>query len=711
MTFLASIAFTNPLLLLGLAGASLPVLAHLLNRRTRRTIVFPTIRLLRESRASQSRLYRLRRYILMALRCLAVAAIALAFARPLWLERGTPAVAPGKGAALVLILDNSVSSAQQVGGMRLIDSMRAVAGRILGALEQGTDLAGVIYASAQPRSVLPQLSTNVPALRADLDHLSPSQERADLQEAIAEAGRMLAGHVGQRRVVLLSDMQRTNWSDMTLKGPAEELLPEGTVLTVIPIEGSGPENACLTLGRCQPVQPVAGQPAKLSVHVCNYAGRPRTVRVEAAVDGRAAGAKDVELQAWDAADAAFEVVLDSPGQHQVVFSSGPDALAADNVCYLVVNTVRRIPVAVVADENPNQNDLSTYYLIRALAPTGDMSDAIEVRHLTSGDLTFARIADAEAVLVGSAGKLSADALAALHMYANQGGAVILFCGEGPVAENLLALNSLTRHGDLLPWTPGPPRDLAKDGGFLTITGGVWDSPLLKEFDEASQLALKQVRFGRVWSTGPLRQGATALLTYSDGTPALASQNVGAGKIVVANFSAAMGASNLGKYGTIVALIQGLVEGLRPTQDWRAQATVGQSFSFPVQSPAAVTPAQIKVVGPDEQSFVPELVGDHQRFLVHFPAVPLPGFYLIKHGTEVLSVAAVNLDGREGDLRRMDEQTLRDRLENDRSTVQVKSSQSEGPILNVRGRPLWPWCVLAAMILVGLELALLGVWKR
>ena len=710
MTLLASIAFINPWLLAGLAGASLPVLAHLLTRRTRKRIVFPTIRLLRESRASQSRLYRLRRWILMALRCLAVAGIALAFARPVWLERGTPAVAPGKGSAVVLILDNSASSAQQTGGVRLVDSMRALADRVLGTLEQGTDLAGVIYASAQPQAVLPQLSTNLPALRKELENLQPSQERADLLEAISAAGKMLADHVGQRRVVVLSDMQRTNWSDVTLKGPAAELLPEGTVLTVLPIEAGEPENTCLTLGRCQPVQPIAGQPAQVSVHVCNYADRARTVRVEAAVDGRPAGAKDVELKAHDAADAGFEVVLNSPGQHQVVFSTAPDALLVDNACFLVVNTVRRVPVAVVGDENPNQNDLATYYLIRALAPAGDQSDAIDVRHLSSADLTFARIADAEAVLVGSVGRLSPDALGALHMYANQGSAVVFFCGDGPVAENLLGLNGLARHGDILPWIPGPPRDLAKDGGFLTIASGAWDAPVLKEFDAPSQQALKQIRFGRVWSTGPLKPGATALLTYSDGTPALASQNVGAGKVVVANFSAAMGASNLGKYGTIVALMQGLVESLRPSQDWRAQAAVGQSFSFLAASPTAVTPAQVRVVGPDGGSIAPQIAGDNLRFLVHFPPVRLPGFYRIVHGAETLSVAAVNVDGREGDLRRMDEGTLRGHLENDRSTLQVKSAQARGPVLNVRGRPLWPWCVLAGMIFVGVELLLLGIWK-
>jgi hypothetical protein len=280
-----------------------------------------------------------------------------------------------------------------------------------------------------------------------------------------------------------------------------------------------------------------------------------------------------------------------------------------------------------------------------------------------------------------------------------------------VAENLLAINGLTRHGELLPWIPGPPRDLAKDGGFLTVAGGAWDSPALREFDAPSQLALKQIRFGRVWSTGPLRTGATALLTYSDGTPALASQNVGAGKVVVANFSAAMGASNLGKYGTIVALMQGLVEALRPSQDWQAQATAGQSFSFFAQSATAVTASAVRVIGPDGKAFTPQLTGDSRRFLVQFPPPELPGFYRIVHGGETLSTAAVNLDGREGDLRRMDEQTLRDHLENDRATLQVKLEQSRGPILSVRGLPLWNWCVLAAMVFVGVELLLLGIWKR
>jgi len=60
---------------------------------------------------------------------------------------------------------------------------------------------------------------------------------------------------------------------------------------------------------------------------------------------------------------------------------------------------------------------------------------------------------------------------------------------------------------------------------------------------------------------------------------------------------------------------------------------------------------------------------------------------------------------------MDEQTLRDRLAGRGHLLQVKGSQMKGEILNLRGRPMWAWCVLAAMVFIALELGLLGLWKR
>ena len=711
MPYLANITFTSPAMLTGMALAGLPVLAHLLTRRTRKKIVFPTVRLLRESVASQSRLYRLRKWLLLILRCLAIALIAWAFARPVWMERNLQAPTGDKGVALVLVLDVSASSSQQAEGVSLITAMRAVAGRTLDALAEGADLANIVYASAHPHAAFPQFSNNLPAVRQELQQLAPTSERANLPEAFALAGRILKEHAGQKRLVVISDMQRTNWSEITLKDSGAELLPVGTRLTVVPVQASEVENVGLSNPRASPVQPIANRPFQLMAHAANYAPRDRVVQVEATVDGRSVGAQSVSLKAWEGRDVSFEATLDKPGMHNVVFSVPPDDLAVDNQAYLVVKAVSRVPVAVVGDDNPNQQGSAAYFLTRALAPRGTMGDDLEVRPLAGADLTYGRISDAEAVLVGYVGTLGKEALEALYMYAVQGGGVVIFCGEGPVAENMLAFGALAKQGDLLPWMPTMQRDLPKEGGLLRLGEGAWRSDLLADFDEQSQLAIKQIRFTRVWSTSPLKANAVALMTFTDSTPALTLQYVGAGKVVLANFSPALSCSDLGKYGSFVALTHSLVNYLRLRQDWRTGALAGDPFRITLTAQKEAQGAKFAVTGPDERPCEVQLAVEPTEVQVSIPRPTMPGFYRIVKGEQTVSQAAVNVDPRESDLRRIEEEVVRDHLRNDKLALEIHGPQTEGPVLRVRGQPLWQWFMFAAMAAIAVELILLGIWKK
>src|SRR5580704_2121687 len=201
---LAFLELTTPALLGGLALLSLPIVAHLLNRRSRHAIVFPTIQLLRASVATQSWFYRLRRWILLLLRCLAVAMIVFAFCRPVWLDARTKRADAGKGAAVVLLIDTSASTAQRAEEVGVMSELRATGIRTLDSLRVGTDVANVVLATAHPRAVYPKLSANVPGLRDELSRLEPTFYRADLLQAIALAGQLLTAHDGERRLVVLS---------------------------------------------------------------------------------------------------------------------------------------------------------------------------------------------------------------------------------------------------------------------------------------------------------------------------------------------------------------------------------------------------------------------------------------------------------------------------------------------------------------------------
>ena len=76
------VRFLTPLFLAGLAAVAIPVALHLMRRHADPIVPFGALRLISRTPVEQIRRRRLRELLLLALRCAALALLALAFARP-----------------------------------------------------------------------------------------------------------------------------------------------------------------------------------------------------------------------------------------------------------------------------------------------------------------------------------------------------------------------------------------------------------------------------------------------------------------------------------------------------------------------------------------------------------------------------------------------------------------------------------------------------
>ena len=190
--------------------------------------------------------------------------VALAFAQPFW--QSALATPQGQAAAVVLIVDSSASARQERDGMRFWHTLQASAERTIGALTPGLDVVNVIEASSNPRPLLPKLTPNLAAAANEVRTLQPTFERADLPRALSLAGEQLARHTGGRRLVILSDLQRSNWAALIDGSPVP--LPSGTQVTVVEPSVEPPENVALSAPRAFPPQPLVGQPVQLVVRAC-----------------------------------------------------------------------------------------------------------------------------------------------------------------------------------------------------------------------------------------------------------------------------------------------------------------------------------------------------------------------------------------------------------------------------------------------------------
>ncbi len=74
--------FSNVSLLFGGALLAIPIVLHLVMRQQPRHLEFPALRFLKQRKEANQRRMRLRHWVLLALRCLAIAALALTLARP-----------------------------------------------------------------------------------------------------------------------------------------------------------------------------------------------------------------------------------------------------------------------------------------------------------------------------------------------------------------------------------------------------------------------------------------------------------------------------------------------------------------------------------------------------------------------------------------------------------------------------------------------------
>ncbi|MFV0445715.1 MAG: BatA domain-containing protein [Planctomycetaceae bacterium] len=714
---LSLLTLTTPLLLGGLSLLALPLIAHWLHRRSQRTLVFPSIALLLEVVAQQSQFQRLKRWLLLLLRLVAVACIVLAFTRPVWqTSNAKGAMSANASAAVVAILDVSLSTGQQAGGPSDLEQLKGQLGIILDGLEPGLDLAGVVPADGTPRGLYPQLTANLGGLRSQIQQLQPGYERADFVAALAVAGKLLGNHAGPRRLVILSDLQRTNWSELLAMDNLRELLPADTELQVVGSSGKPPDNVALSWPRHFPSLPLAGEPVDLSVHVVNYSAAIHQVRILCEGQSSAVAATadrldpvTVPLGPREEREVTFRLSELSADRSATRFvTTADDGLLMDNEAWLSVESTARTAVIVLSDDDPSTPGSAAYYLSRALAPTEEDKSRFAPQSMQPAEISRQALARAKVVVIGYTGDLTESAAAALVDFVRAGGGLVIFSGEGPVDRNLQRLDKTAGVGTFLPWTPGPSRLASGGRDEQHLGNGRWHSRWLRSFDEQSQYALQQIHFDRTWTAGALSSATDVLLGFSDGSPAVGTRPFGNGVVAVANFSPESTTSDLARHGAFVALTQSLVQGATLQGTDHEQPNVGESWTWPHRFTAAEAEG-LTVTGPDDQPVaLTSRLSGHEVSL-SLARLARPGLYRLQRGSQTLHSVAVGLDPRESDLQRIRAQDLERHLQLAGADVIAGVNSPAGETL--RGRPLWGEFLTAALAAIGLELFLLGWWRR
>ncbi len=683
-------SFLNSALLPGLVLlAGLPLLIHLLNLQFPRLFEFSSVKHIRETIAQRSRLFRWRHLLLLLLRTLFLVLLLLAFLKPL-IPRFGSAADRQTGRSVLIVIDHSLSMEHKGGGVSSRQRAESEADKILAALG-ADDTVNVITAGQVPKSCFFELSRNHADAKRFVEELKPGLSRANFNQANALAARLLAKDAGRPEIYYLSDFQRRNWANVDFTP-----LPPNARFFFVDVAPPKPDNRAIIGASINQSQVLAGDTVTLEIEVGNFRDQPMQEPIKVVLDARTSFEKEVAVAPWSTAKVTVPVPPGGPGLHLCEISLAPDDLALDDRFFLTIPVMEKEGILIVSDTPDPEKD-AALFLKTALNPYEDLAGSLLPDQVPAAGLTSAKLAAVKKIFFTRTGRLNDAACKLVADFIFHGGGVVYFLDGENDAANLAGFEKAVATS-ALPLKLGARRVAKNVGtGAQQIIKGDFKSRYLRLFRGPMRQNLALLEFYDIYDAGSTGTGSI-LLTYADDTPAMASFNHGLGTLLFMNFSVSEFSSNLARQRIFPAWMQEIVKNITSDEPLPGSSLLGEPITDevwkseleknPMRKPSGEL-LEVKAEAMGERvgiSFVPDELG----------------FYLMR-GSRLLHAYGVNPPPDESDLRPIDRALLPEQLgENGRQGFFVQGHEDFANL--ILGKPIFHWFILAAVIMLLVELA-------
>ncbi len=727
--------FINPWLLWGLALVGVPVVIHLLTRRRHKRVMWAAMDFLLEADKQTRKRVRLENILLLLLRCLVVMLIVLLVSRPWWEPRGAGALAEGvlggEAREYVLVLDDSPSmGVKQGAGTTFAQMVRGVREFLNELAEGGGGRGDVVTLLRTSRMDEPMVNrqgvsrSKVEEWSAMLEGLEPGDMPARWEQVLGQVKTIMSGESGglARQVYLLTDLREGDWrlggeSDAT-GGGVGVLLRDISRLaerTIVLMQGEEhPDNLAVTQVAVTDRHVTAGVDTRVQVKVTNY-GRaavgqvPVTLQVNGAAGQRAVIER---LGVGEAVTLPMRVIFAEAGNYQVQAQISSDNLPGDNVGRLAAWVKPGVSVLVVQGQGLGSGGVSdTFFLERALQPRGAVNSGNVVRVVTESRLEAMDLGAYDVVILANLMRVGERQVEALEKWVKAGGLLVGFAGDQ--VEAAVYNQWLHREGQgLLPGRLTEARGDTSKERFWGLELAEPGHELLRVFTGSQNPFLNQVKVFRHWGLA-MAEGATGVLLSlqeAERSAVLVEKRFGEGRAVWWMVGADTRWSNWPGDASFVVLMLEMVRAYARGAEDGMNLRVGELLEYRLN--ASRYRPETSVTGPDGAVVrVPGVPGgaegdeDATALWVRLAATQRQGFYDLAltelDGQVVTKSYAVNLPGDEGNLRRVELQSLQSAAGD--GVVMEEGRPRVGGAVTTAGRvELWRGLVLMLLVTLMVE---------
>jgi len=679
--------FIYPQFLWALLAIAVPIIIHLFNFRKFKKVYFSDVRLLRQVELETSKKSNIKHLLILLMRILAITALVLAFAQPLWKKEGQ---ANSVGEKLVTVyVDNSLSMNNSWTEFTLLDHAKKQARTLAQSFAQ-SDKFQLITNEFDP---VHQRFLTKEQFLTEVDEIEISSNTRRLDQIEQKQLDFLKKEYAQNKYAFyLSDFQRSTAN-------LGQLEMDSTIqLTFVPILPESIGNVFIdSVWFDSPVRMV-NKKEQLFVKLVNSTSDDLQVKLELSLNGQVKGLVNADVLMNSEKVVTLDYVIQNPGkvEGKLSVSEYPNPTAIFDDTYYFSYLLKEESKVLVINELPE-------YLA---AKNGSINQLFsndpffKVTNVVSSSINYGLFAESDLIILNEVKQYTSGLISQLLTYCEAGGSILYIPSSQP---------DLTSNNELL-LAGASGRITKKDTANTKISYLELENPFFKD---VFQKTPKNMDLPVVLQSYVIRFSGKSsrqnLMKTQNGHPFLVESTIGKGKFFSLSVSLSSSFSTFTSHSLFVTTLLRIAESSGVNQEIALTTETGK---LRIRE-EGISGENIRIVGRRQQlEFIPEteLVGGELEVFLN-GELSESGNYEVVSQEKVVAAFGVNYHRDESDF---EGYTLED-LQPFAAQPWVKlldvsalRNSGESSQFKDSSRKLWKWFVLLALVFLVCEILLIKI---
>lgn len=687
--------FLNPLVLLGLLAASIPIIIHLLNLRKLKVIEFSTLQFLKEMQKNKMRKIKLKQLILLALRVAAIIFLVLAFSRPTIKSVSLAGFGSQVKSTVIILFDNTLSMSLADKRGDYIQQAKRIGQEILNLTQEGDEIYFLKISELSPAAeVYSPISKSL--AEKSINGTEISYVSNDYESSFIAASRILESTKNfSREIFLISDLQKNNLKSNPTN--LSNLIDGNSKVYFINIGENKHINYSVDSMNSNDKIFELKKPVNFSASITNHSSsNVNDLSTSIYFNKSKVAQRGIDISSEETHIAEFSGRSIRSGHVEVRIEMEDDDLLQDNVRYSSFYISEKIKVLLASD-----SPAESIFLKLAIEQTieDETSSRVEITQAASSLLNSHNFEKFNAIILY--GINGVQDISKLKLYTEGGGRLIIFPSG---ITNPISFSRFTAEFGFTDMQ-GVSGSAANKESFFKFGSIDFAHPVMQNLFQkggAVNVESPKIFYSFNYKTGIKDK---SIIDLQNGYSFLSEHDYHLGKMYL--FASALNStwSDFTIKGIFVPLINRLLLYATSTENVNESFQVGKSFSINFNRKIG---KQVKLAFPDGREKILETIYKGNSTLIEIDPLDIPGNYFLYDNEEILRIISVNIDPKESNIKKADESDFTEFInkiapESKTKIFDVSDNISESITQERFGTELWKLFLILTLLCLAAEM--------